>query len=204
MKKLFLLIAAGTAALFLAGCASTPKGGAEAVDDSVPRISNPDPTGEVDLLDSFEDGFTYWTHSGWENDAGVYADVTDEWATEGSSAGVFEFNAAAPERADVGGDKASFGCKSLLFNDFTGYKKVYLDFNNKSSGPINMVFVVMDTNWAWCQSEVQTLGIGVNKNVIIDLEALNIPDVTAVQYLYICLFEEQDGKLLVDNIRLVK
>ena len=204
MKRVIFSLTAAASLFALVSCATT--GGTAktaAADNSVPAINNPDPTGTVDLLDGFEEGM-YWTPSGWDNDAGFDADTTDEWASEGSYSGYFEFNAADPDAGATGGDKASFGCKSLLINDFTPYSAIYMDINNTTNEGIDLAFVVQDTNWAWCQANPQTLGPGVNKNVVIDLKALNIPDASAVQYLYMCLFQKVEGQILVDNIRLVK
>lgn len=168
-------------------------------------INNPAPE-NFDVLDGFEEGL-YWqaVAGNWGNgDTSISTDESTEFVTEGSTCGLFDYSASSPANAANAGDKATFFCDALAIVDFTEYKSVCLDIRNASKDKIDFVLVIQDTDWTWCQSEAQSLGVGDNMNVTFDLAALNIPDCTAVHRMAFCLFQEADGPIYVDNIRLVK
>jgi hypothetical protein len=106
---------------------------------------------------------------------------------------------------------ATFGCDSLFFNDFTGYTDIYLDINNTAEEGLGFALAISDTGGVWCESTPIKLGPGMNRNVKISLDEMEIPDVSAVRYLYLRLFPKSTGelpnqieKIFVDNIRIVK
>lgn len=204
MKRLLISAGMALSALFLIGCASNS--GTAAPSASVAPIVNPDPSGTVDLLDGFEEGMYWQAVAGSWNSDDCSEDISEssDWASEGSTSALFEYHAGSAEKAANGGDKATFFCDSLVITDLTEYKDIVLDVNNTTSGTIDFVVVIQDTNWAWCQSAPQTLGNGVNKNVTFSLKDMNIPDPSAVHRMCVCLFQENDGPIAVDNIRLVK
>ncbi len=214
MKKITKVIFAATAIALLASATAfaKPKKNKKAKKQATPAvegveaINNPDPAGTVDLLDGVEEG-VYWLAVGdsWgTGDTSTDISESTEWKSEGSTSMKLEYSAASPANGATGGDKATFFCDALAIVDLTEYTQVVLDVFNPTGAAIDFVLVIQDTNWTWCQSGAQTLGGGLNKNVTINLADLKIPDATAVHRMCICLFQEHDGPIYVDNIRLVK
>lgn len=205
MKKSVKVFVAACAVLLLASTSAFAKKKAKKAEGPA-VINNPAPTGTVDILDGAEEG-VYWNAvaDSWGNgDTSIAVDEYTKWATEGSTSLMLDYSASDPKNAANAGDKATFFCDALAIVDFTEYKSVVLDINNPTAGPVDFVLVIQDTDWSWCQSAAQTLGIGVNKNVTFNLADLNIPNATAVHRMAFCLFQTNDGPIYVDNIRLVK
>lgn len=209
MKKITKVIFAATAVALLVSSAAfaKPKKEKKSKKAEAPApIVNPDPTGTVDLLDGAEEG-VYWlaVADSWGNgDTSIDVGEYTKWASEGSTSLLLDFSASNPANAANAGDKATFFCDALAIVDFTEYKQVVLDINNPTGKAIDFVLVIQDTDWTWCQSAAQSLGAGVNKNVTFNLADLKIPNPTAVHRMAFCLFQEHDGPIYVDNIRLVK
>ena len=157
--------------------------------------------------------------------------LTKEWASEGKSSAAWDFDAMMtiipenekkkkrPPKKSGSAPKqdyqATFVCNALLKNNWTPYESLAVDFNNLTGKPLRVNVAVQDgTEWKWTETEIFTLGPGENKNVIFSLterlksdgqetSALVNGDniyCAAIQV----LGENEGGKLLVDNIRLVK
>ena len=213
-KHFFIGIAASL--LFFAGCETTeivveePEPELEPEPEVIVPINNPEPLGLVEVLDGFEEGLYWLSASGLDGDFGgdisIDADTTDFWSSEGDYSCALVFASDMDEKS-----MATFGCDSLFFNDFTGYTDIYLDINNTAEEGLGFALAISDTGGVWCESTPIKLGPGMNRNVKISLDEMEIPDVSAVRYLYLRLFPKSTGelpnqieKIFVDNNRIVK
>ena len=206
MKRLITAVSAALAAFALAGCATN---GAAFDPDAYRPFDNPDPLSGIASFEDFEEGL-YWKVQDSENDTAFDVDITEDWASEGTYSGAFEFKAPEKIVNDDGSieenplGKASYGCSSLLFDDFSGYRYVYFDINNASGGLIDFSFAVEDSGGKLRWSAPVTLGCGFNRNVIVVLEPMRIPDARSVSCIYMGFTHKKAGKVYVDNIRFVK
>lgn len=216
MKKVLAVLASAAVAVAMIGCASND-GAARSAGNDVPVINNPDPTGEIVLLDGFEEGM-FWQAVGdsWDqwgsHNLSLDIDTTTDWATEGETAGVFEFDIAGPDTSC----QATFPCYSLEDTDITIYKEVVMDINNVSDTPLQVNFAIQDNQeWQWSKTETFTIGKGVNKNVTFSLvnnitdgsdkpiDALIHGDSVAC-IMFQVVGENEGGQVYIDNVRYVK
>lgn len=220
-----------TSVLHLISCTSTPPAPIE-----IPCINNPDPTGEVFLLEGFEEGNFWEAVAGawdkWGNhNYSLRTALTKEWASEGKSSAAWDFDVMTtiipesekkkkrpPKKADSAPKQiyqATFVCNALLKNDWTPYGALAVDFNNLTGKPLRVNVAVQDgTEWKWTETEIFTLGAGENKNVTFSLterlkndgqETSALVNGSNIYCAAIQVLDENEGgKILVDNIRLVK
>lgn len=213
MKRTNAINAISTLAclVLMAGCASTPKAAPE-----IPCINNPDPEGEIVLLDSFEEG-NFWQAVGdtWDqwgsHNLSLETDLSEEWASDGATSGIWEFDVMSKDTSM----QATFPCYALLETDWTPYKAIVVDFNNISEQPLQVNVAVQDgIEWKWTTTETFTLGKGENKNVIFSLtegiesDGNPVTEIVHGEQLSCGMIqvvgENTGGKIMVDNIRLIK
>jgi hypothetical protein len=222
MKKILAILSATALVFAVAGCASTKKAATkdDAKADAAPAvatINNPDPTGEIELLDGFEEG-NYWQAVGdsWDqwgsHNLSLAAETTDKWASEGTTAGEWQFDVHAAGTSQ----QSCFFCDALADVDWTGAKYLVCDINNINSEPIQMNVAVQASDaWSWSQTAILTLGVGVNKNVMFDLcngilDGSNnaIPAIVGIDQIKRGIIqvvgENKGGTIYIDNIRLVR
>lgn len=215
MKKMITIMTAAALVLAVTSCASTKKADAPAADgkETVACINNPDPTGNVELLDSFEEG-NYWQAVGdtWDqwgaHNLSLEAETTDAWATEGTNSASWTFDVAGPDTSK----QACFFCDALIDVDWTGAKYLVADVNNINKEPISLSVAVQATDgWTWSQTAPITVGVGVNKNVMFDLvtgvgskgTGIDGPEMIKRGIIQV-VGENAGGTIYVDNIRLVR
>ena len=214
MKKIIAILSVAAILVAVTSCASTKKtDAAKAEEPTVKPINNPDPTGNVELLDSFEEG-NYWQAVGdtWDqwgaHNLSLTADTTDKWASEGTTSGEWTFDVAGPDSSK----QACFFCDALVDVDWTGAKYIYCDINNESNQVIQIGVAVQASDaWAWSQTDTVEIAPGVNKNVMIDL-VTNVGSTKAgidgaemiKRGIFQVMGENKGGTILIDNIRLVR
>ena len=209
MKKISAILGAAAAVLLVAGCASTgsaPKasGGESA---SVPCINNPEPKGDVMVLDSFEEG-NYWQAVGdtWDqwgsHNLSLEADVVDDWASDGDYCAKWTFDIATKETSC----QASSFCNALLETDWTDVKYLVLDAKVITDEPITLKANTQNgVDWNWSSTDTVTLGIGENKNVTFDFTKHGISHAEQIACAIIDVTGENNGgDILIDNIRIVR
>lgn len=218
MKKIIAILSTAALLIAVTSCASTKSDAKAAEEPAVKCINNPDPTGQVELLDSFEEG-NYWLAVGdtWDqwgsHNLSLVADTTDKWATDGTTAGEWQFDTHATGTSQ----QSCFFCDNLVDNDWTGAKAVVCDINNINAEPIKINLAVQaGDGWAWSQTAQDVvLGVGVNKNVTFDLvngvlDSSNNPIAGIVNPELIhrgiieVIGENKGGTIYIDNIRLVR
>ncbi len=174
MKKLLTFVATSAILLGLAGCSSTPAANTETNAES-PAVTETTevtvetteevieeeyvyvpytPTGDLTLLDDFEDGL-FWTFVGdsWnDGDCSTGADLTEEWGSSGPNSLKCSFRSVGSGKWEKGG----YVCEgaSLIEQDWSGAKMILFDVNNPNDFDIEVMFVSQaGENWdAWNQT----------------------------------------------------
>ena len=212
-KTLFFITAA---ALFtLSSCLSSKS--VENTKDNCPElknvmaIHNPEPEGEIELLDNFEDG-NYWQAEGFqkENDFSIETEISSLWYTEGSFSGQWTFG----ERTENG--TSSFYCEALLDKNWTDAPYLIVDINNATSSPV-LIQVAVESGKENAETFTQevAIGVGENTNVYFDLlHSLTDKDGNSVPGIYessqikklsfIVKGNSSSGEIFADNIRLAR
>ena len=213
MKKIIGILSATALVLAATSCASTKAESKTAEDaaatpatEAVACINNPAPTGDVLLLDSFEEG-NYWQAVGdtWDqwgaHNLSLEAETTENYATDGTTGAAWTFDEATADTSK----QATFFCDALVEVDWSAYKYAYIDVKNTNTEPIELQLAVQATDgWTWYQTESQKMGIGENKNVKFDLSFITKPeDATLIKRgMFNVVGENKGGTILGDNIRL--
>lgn len=207
LKKGFLL----TLSLTALSCTSTKQNQNAEKDDEVfaLAINNAIPAGEIELLDSFEDG-NFWQAEEGKNFL-YETEVTEDWYSEGSLSGIWSFNSIAKE------EEAFFYCDALSDRNWEGAKALIVDINNTTSKTIQL-YLKIDSGKRPVEHALTAplaLGSGINTNVYFDLEhfltdsdlnpILKIQEDSNVRKLtFVIKGKTKSGAICVDNIRLVR
>ncbi|MCR5218519.1 hypothetical protein [Treponema sp.] len=211
MKKLVktsLLIASSA---LLLSCASGKHQAVIETEDEVfaIAINNPVPEGDIELLDSFEDG-NFWQNS-LEDGYSQETELSTQWYSEGASSGEWNFK-SVPKT-----ENAVFYCDALSDRNWQGAKAVILDINNTTSKTIQL-YLKIDSGRRpveYAMTSPVAIGSGTNTNVYFDLEhnltdlegnpLPSIQEASNVRKLSVVFMgKTKSGSVYADNIRLVR
>ncbi len=174
---------------------------------NVHAIHNVLPDGDIELLDSFEEG-NFWQAEG--ESYATDADLTEDWSSEGEVSGLWQFMSIPQE------ENAVFYCEGLIDTNWTGAKYFIFDVNNTLSKSITVQLAIeagktKETTY----TEKVTLGSGLNTNVMFSLlnqttdeNGLQVPGITEAdnikKAMIVIYGKALSGELNIDNIRLIR
>ncbi len=164
-----------------------------------------EPTGDITLLDDFEDGL-YWSFVGesWnDGDKSVNADLTEDWGSEGPSSLKCEF------KSDNTGkwEKAGFLCEgaSLIEQNWQGAKTILFDVNNTNAFDIDVMMVTQaGENWeSWNQTGAFKCPAGEVTAVYFNISSQKHLEMVNRLIIYQCGNDNGiGGSFMIDNVRL--
>jgi hypothetical protein len=176
------------------------------------------PSGEVTLIDNFEDG-NYWAAVGdsWDkwgsHNLSLEAELYDQWGSDGPTSGDWLF-----DKIPAKGGQATFFSDQLILTDWTGMKYIAIDVNNPQNTSFTMCFSCQTTDgWQWTQTKPAEVAPGVS-TIIFDLtkdilDGANVPvkaipgqDQVKRAMFNVVTFGKDGGagRFYADNIRVIK
>lgn len=173
--------------------------------EKIVAVHNPLPDGEIILLDSFEDG-NFWQP--WsdidEKNSSSQTEVTAAWSSEGENGGVWFFEKTSR------GENAVFYCDALSYRSWGNAKKILADINNTTNSSLK-IHLVIETESHTFFTKGASIGVGENQNIYFDISDLSDELGTSAKNsdsIYRAKFQIAgrlpEGKIFIDNIRLVK
>lgn len=207
-KSLLVFTALCTSFLLLGTSAFAAKKSKKKSKIKAQVVTNELPSGDVVLLDGFEEG-NFWLSVGdaWDqwgsHNLSLDAETTEDWATEGTTSAKWTFDIATAETSK----QASFYTNSLIETDWTEVKYLVIDVYNPNDFTMYLKGNVQDgIAWAWSSTDVVEIPAGsIVHNVAFDFTKNGISDAEQIACCIIDVCDENPGgSFYVDNIRIIR
>ncbi len=168
------------------------------------------PEGDALQLDGFEEG-NYFQAIGnsWDeygiHDLSLSAKLTMNWHSEGTTAGLWKYDAATKNSSK----QATFYCDALIKSDWTGYKYMTFTIDNTEAFSINLYLATQTTDaWTLSETPIYTVPSGEHLVVIKLTNDDGTPFISNCQDIKRVMInidgEHAAGSLMIDNICIVK